>query len=204
MRTSLGLGVQYGCMIPKPNRAGGTGLERLRRRDWIRSTAADGRVEFFEARLHGHPYQRHRHEVYAICLTTAGILAFDYRGSSEVSGPGEIVVLYPDEIHDGYAGSAGVFGYRQVYVDPTAIFEAIRSLSGQVRPLPFVRGAVVKNRRLADSIRSAFESTPEPLALDSLVVRLAEGLMEADPACGPVVRSPRIDVDAVVRAREYL
>src|SRR5262249_45752992 len=160
----------------------------------------DGGVEFFEARLHGHPYHKHRHDVYAICLTTAGILAFDYRGSSEVSGPGEIVVLHPDEIHDGYAGVVGVFGYRQVYIDPVAIFEAIGSRSGQVGALPFVRRPVVRSRTLASAIRNAFHSTREPLAIDNLVVRLAEGLIEADPACRPAARPRHVDAAAVIRA----
>ena len=50
-----------------------------------------------EAWLHGPAYHKHRHDTYAICLTTSGVLAFDYRGSGEISTPGQVVVLHPDE-----------------------------------------------------------------------------------------------------------
>ena len=47
---------------------------------------------------------------YAICLTATGVLAFDYRGNAVVSTPGQVGVLHPDEVHDGYAGTQEGFG----------------------------------------------------------------------------------------------
>ncbi|MGO8946842.1 MAG: AraC family ligand binding domain-containing protein [Ktedonobacterales bacterium] len=56
------------------SKAGGSGLERLCRQDWVQSTETEYGVEFIEARFHGHAYQKHRHDTYAICLTTTGVL----------------------------------------------------------------------------------------------------------------------------------
>jgi AraC-like DNA-binding protein len=170
----------------------------------MRSTDAEYGIELLEARFHGHAYQKHRHDTYAICLTTTGVLAFDYRGSSEISTPGQVVVLHPDEVHDGYAGAAAGFGYRQLYVDPALVFEAVRALSGESRSLPFVRAPVTKSPQLAAAVRSAFESTLEPLAVDSIIVQLAEGLMEADPSCRRLPRPRHLDLAALVRARQFL
>ena len=60
------------------------------------------------------------------------------------------------------------------------------------------------NRKLSAAITGAFQGTREPLALDSLMVQLAEGLLEADP-CGKRVARPRhLDGVALERARQFL
>src|SRR5215467_14274251 len=145
----------------------GTGLERLCAPDeWI-STAepADG-VELFSARLRGRPFSRHRHDVYAIGVTEEGVQAFDYWGTVEHSLPGQVYVLHPDELHDGRADGPGLFGYRQIYVSPDRI----------AAPLP-VAFPVADDPGMARVVRAAFADEPEPLALDTLVLQLAEGLL---------------------------
>ncbi len=191
-------------MIEKYSKASGVSLERLCTQDWIQSTATEYGVEFFEARFQGNGYQKHRHDTYAICLTTTGVLAFDYRGNSEISLPGQVVVLHPDEVHDGYAGAQEGFGYRQLYVEPALIFEAIQSMCPHACSLPFVRTPVVRNQKLSAAIISAFQGTREPLAIDSLIVQVAEGLLEADPSCKQVLFPRHLDVPALKRARQYL
>jgi AraC-like DNA-binding protein len=187
--------------------ASGVGLERScaeSSADWMRSAQAENGVEFLEAWFHGRAYHKHRHDTYGICLTTAGVQAFDYRGAAEISTPGQVTVLHPDELHDGHAGTEEGFGYRMLYVEPTLIFEAAQMLSGRACSLPFVRRPVVVNPTLARAITGAFQSTREPLAIDSLVVRVAEGLIEADPSCRQVAPPQRLDSAAVERARQFL
>jgi len=170
----------------------------------MRSSDAEHGVEFLEAWFRGNAYQKHRHDTYAVCLTTTGVQAFHYRGRSEISTRGQVTVLYPDEAHDGHAGTEEGFGYRILYVDPALIFEAMVSLSGHPRPLPCVRPPVTTNQKLSAAVTWAFQCTREPLAIDSLAVQLAEGLMEADPDSrwAPLPRS--LDVAALNRARQYL
>ena len=190
--------------MEKPSRAGSAGLERLCGRDWIRSTDAEYGVEFFEAWFQGNPYQKHRHDTYAISLITSGVLAFDYRGSREISTPGQVVVLHPDVIHDGHAGTEDGFGYRQLYVEPALIFEAVQTVYPHNCSLPFVRAPVTLSRRLYGAIISAFQGAREPLAIDSLIAQLAEGLIEADSSCKQPSNPRCVDVGALNRAREYL
>ena len=91
-------------MTGNPSGSGGAGLERScagNSSDWVRQTDAVGGVELFAARLQRLAYRRHRHDTYAISLTEAGAQAFSYRGATHVSTPGQVVVLHPDEPHDG-------------------------------------------------------------------------------------------------------
>jgi AraC-like DNA-binding protein len=161
-----------------------------------------GGVELLRAWFAGEAYARHRHDTYAIGLTDCGIQVFDYRGAARVSQPGQVVVLHPDEVHDGRAGTADGFGYRIVYVEPSRIAEAVRAICGRGHPLPFVRDAVATNVRLARVVRDAFEAGLVPLAADSVIAELAEELLARGDGRPAMPR--RLDVGAIQRARQFL
>jgi AraC-like DNA-binding protein len=195
-------------MRSKETRSGGEGLERSCERtvtSWIASTDPANGVELFRAWFAGEAYQKHRHDTYAIGLTDRGVQVFDYRGSVRTSTPGEVVVLYPDEAHDGRAGSDDGFGYRIVYVEPSRLTEALRVLRGRPYPLPFLHDPVSKNATLAHAVEEAFRGPLDSLAVDSLIVGLAEGLTAREHRGGgrPVV-SRRVDARVLERARQFL
>jgi len=191
-------------MARRVGRSAGEGLERsCGAGDWVRGRAPVGGVELLRAWFGGRAYARHRHDTYAIGVTEAGVQVFDYRGRVERSTPGEVVVLHPDEAHDGRAGGGDGFGYRIVYVEPARIAAAVRAIRGHAAPLPFVREPVSRSSTLARAVTAAFRVAPEPQALDALVLRLAEGLVEGDPDSQPV-GAPRLDQAALDRARAFL
>src|SRR5262245_20490729 len=119
-------------------RSAGEGLVRsCEARDWMIESRPGEGVELLRAWFGGRAYARHRHDTYAISVTEAGLQTFDYRGRVEQSLPGQVVVLHPDEMHDGRPGTDGGFGYRIVYVDPSRIAAAVRTILGSPAPLPF-------------------------------------------------------------------
>jgi AraC-like DNA-binding protein len=160
-------------------------------------------VELFSARLRGHPFSRHRHDVYAIGVTEEGVQAFGYRGTVERSLPGQVFVLHPDELHDGRADGPGVFGYRQIYVSPGRIAAALQALTGRPVPLPFA-APVAHDLVLARTVRAAFAQTLEPLAVDALVVQLADGLLRCSATRLTGAPRCRLDLPAVERGRDFL
>ncbi|MGH7396989.1 MAG: AraC family transcriptional regulator [Candidatus Rokuibacteriota bacterium] len=183
----------------------GEGLERsCGAREWVRGRGPVEGVELLRAWFRGRAFARHRHDTYAIGVTEAGLQVFDYRGRVERSTPGQVVVLHPDEAHDGRAGGDDGFGYRIVYVEPARIAAAMRAISGCPAPLPFARRPVSQNPTLARAVTAAFRSAPEPLALDALILRLAEGLIESDPEGRPGGPPRRLDHAALERARAFL
>lgn len=194
-------------MPPEQTRSGGAGLERScrpGRQAWIASEGPVGGVELFRAWFAGPAYAKHRHDTYAIGLTDRGVQVFDYRGAGRVSTPGQVVVLHPDEVHDGNAGTDAGFGYRIVYVEPARMAEALRAVRGRPGPLPFVREPVSRNGRLARAVERAFLAPLEPLAVADLVVDLADGLLAAAGAGGEAAASRRVDAPAVDRACRFL
>jgi AraC-like DNA-binding protein len=192
-------------MARRLGRSAGEGLERsCGPRDWVRGRGPVEGVELLRAWFGGRAYARHRHDTYAIGLTEAGVQLFDYRGRTERSMPGDVVVLHPDEAHDGRAGGPDGFGYRIVYVEPARVAAAVRVIRGRLGPLPFAREPVSHNPTLARAVTVAFRAAPEPLALDALVLRLAEGLIAGDPGGPPAGPPPCLDHAALDRARAFL
>src|SRR5262249_58702361 len=114
------------------------------------------------AGLGGGALRGHRHDTYAIGVTEAGVQAFDYRGRAEHSTPGQVVVLHPDEMHDGRAGSRAGFGYRIVYVEPALIAAAVRTIRGRPTALPFAREPVSGSPMLAGGGAAALPAAPRP------------------------------------------
>src|SRR5215471_8518371 len=191
-------------MTPSLGDAVGAGLERSCGPDeWVDATGPVDGVELFRARLRGRPFSRHRHDVYAIGVTEEGVQAFEYRGTVEHSLPGQVFVLHPDELHDGRAEGPGLFGYRQVYVNPVRIASALPALTGRPAPPPFAP-PVTDDPVLAGVVRAAFARAPEPLALDALVLALAEGLLRSSAAGSTRTLRCRVDLPAVARGRDYL
>ena len=158
-----------------------------------------GSFEYLEAHFAGAAFGRHRHDTYTIALTTHGVQQFRYRGSRLTSTPGRVIVLHPDEPHDGQAGTDAGFAYRSVNIAPREIQRAIGR-----RVLPFVDPAVVDSpglRSILERMTSVFET---PLDAPDCEDALFEVASELDRLAGNRQRSRPIDTTSVALAREYI
>lgn len=144
-------------------------------RDWVRQAGTSEHLPCIEAYFQGHGYAPHRHDTYAVGCTLAGVQSFRYRGEHRHSLPGQTLVLHPDELHDGHAGTGEGFRYRMVYVPPALL----QSMLGG-RPLPFVAGGITADPRLAAPVRSLLQrldAPPDPLEEDDALFDLAEAFI---------------------------
>src|SRR5262245_52739337 len=117
----------------------------------ISEGACDG-IERFTAYFRGFSFTPHRHDVYAVGITTTGVQSFNYRGVLRRSLAGQGFVLHPDERHDGRAGDDRGLGYRIAYVDPSLIGQAAEATS-----LPFIADPVVDDKALIAAITELLE-----------------------------------------------
>ena len=146
--------------------------------DLIRFDEPRTGLQRLSARFGGHAYDLHRHETYGVGLTLWGAQSFHYRGALRTSRGGQVMVLHPDEPHDGHAstdnGIDDGFAYRMLYVDPAAVSAALDGNSP-----PFVPDVVADDPALAGLLHEAFADFPqplEPLAMDAVIERLASRL----------------------------
>ncbi|MER8591919.1 AraC family transcriptional regulator [Mesorhizobium sp. M1182] len=167
------------CIVPAP---GAAGMERI------------------EARFHGNAFDLHRHDTYAIGVTLYAVQRFCYRGQMHQSLPGQIIILHPDELHDGGAGTEDGLRYRMLYLEPSLMLDCLGGGS-----LPFVGNAVVTDRDLRATLLSALG--PLDQELDELfVVDFMTQLMQslARHAGQPAKPVAKTAWRAASLARDYL
>jgi AraC-like DNA-binding protein len=169
--------------------------------DQIRFDEPQAGLTRLTARFGGHAYDLHRHETYAVGLTLWGAQSFHYRGALQTSRGGQVMVIHPDEAHDGHAGVDDGFAYRMLYVDPASVSAALDG-----KGPPFVPDVVADDPALAGLLREAFADFPqalEPLAVDAAIARLADLLAARSDDHLRSRRNPTAH-RAVARARDFL
>jgi AraC-like DNA-binding protein len=157
-------------------------------------------IERIEARFHGSAFDLHRHDTYALGVTLHGVQTFHYRGAMRHSLPGQIIVLHPDELHDGGAGTEDGLRYRMLYLEPSLLLACLGGAS-----LPFVREGVVTDEAFCGTLLSALG--PLDTQLDELFV--ADFLVQLVPsltrhAGQPAKPLAKTAWQAAARARDYL
>lgn len=167
--------------------------------DWVKHGEGDGGIERIEAFFEGHGYAPHRHDTYAIGFTLAGVQSFQYQRSRRHGVPGSVLVLHPDELHDGEAGTAAGFRYRMAYVSPWQVQQVLGGA-----PLPFVQGGVSSDPRLRAAILpllAHLQACLDPLEEADALYDLSHSLVAV---AGRPRAMRRPDAAGVGRARAYL
>ena len=170
--------------------------------DWLVSEAPVHGVARLRAHLQREAYATHRHDTYTVALTESGVQEFGYRGTVHRSLAGQVVVLHPDEPHDGRPGTEGGFGYRTLYVEPAVLLEAVQAIDARARALPFVAQPVLHDGALATVLAGAFDGALEPLRAQALTWSVARALCRATGRSLP--ESGALPLPALQRVREFL
>ncbi|RWE33361.1 MAG: AraC family transcriptional regulator [Mesorhizobium sp.] len=157
-------------------------------------------MERIEARFHGSAFDPHRHDTYAIGVTLRGVQTFRYRGAARLSLPGQVIVLHPDELHDGGAGTEEGLRYRMLYLEPSLMLDCLGG-----KALPFVRNGVVTDDAFCATLLSALgplEQELDELFVDDFLAQLMQSLgRHGGQPAKPIAATAR---RAATLAREYL
>lgn len=159
-------------------------------------------IERIGVRIFGEAYAPHRHDTYGIGVTVEGVQAFTYRGERRYSTPGRLLVLHPDELHDGAAATDDGLSYRMLYVEPAWLRRALASPGAG---LPFVREAVIDDaalRRTLLSVLADLDGEVDDLLADQLAAELADGLCRH--AGQAAATAEGVPLRRLERARDFL
>ncbi len=168
-----------------------------------------GGLELFRATLSEFAFRPHAHEEFFIALTEAGLATPAYRGETHVIGPGDLIVLNPEEAHAGGPPAEVSWAYRALYPGPDLMREITAEFPGRRPTMPeFGGGDVVRDLEVAARLRR-FHRLSEAPGSSRLEreAHLAEALVllvgrHAAPSQAP--RSPGRERRAVRLSREYL
>ena len=156
-------------------------------------------IERVANRLVGAAFSPHRHDSYTVALTMTGVQAFNYRGSMRHSLPGQVLILHPEEIHDGHCCDEVGFSYRAAYVPPTHVQAVLGGAE-----LPFVGNGVSTNPALIAAAMSMVidcAGVEDPGAYEDALYDLAQAMNDV---AGKVATVRIANQAAVMRACEFL
>jgi AraC-like DNA-binding protein len=123
-------------------------------------------ASFFKASFVHHSYSRHTHDEYALGAIESGRQTFHCRGGQRLSVPGSVILVNPDDLHDGRGAGAG-YRYRMVYLEPRWVAEALHE-DAQHQGLPLFRAPVVQDPALAAALCELNRRSEQPQGLDAL------------------------------------
>lgn len=156
--------------------------------------AASG-IEAIRARFMGHAYDLHRHDDWLVGVTDHGAQNFYCRGARRVSTTGRVILIEPEEAHDGQAGSAEGFSYRMLYLPRAWLKQVLRE---EAESDPGFRASLCDDPALGQALRLACDALQMPneqlqrdAALDTVLTYLRPHLSRPDRGSATAA-APRI------------
>lgn len=171
--------------------------------------AADlGGLELFRATLSEFSFRPHAHEEFFIALTEAGLVTPTYRGASHVIGPGDLLVLNPEETHAGGPPALGSWTYRALYPSRGLVREIMAEFPSGRRAVPEFGRDVVRDSEVAAVLRRFHRLTESPgpsmLERETHLARALVLLIGRHAASPQESRPPGREPRAVRLSRQYL
>lgn len=112
-----------------------------------------GDLELLAASYRDHAYALHTHPTYVFGVVTAGVERFRTGRTVNLATPGSILVVNPEEPHDGEKGCEAGWSYRTCYPTPSLMREVADEL--EMAGLPFFRSAILPAPELARGFLAA-------------------------------------------------
>lgn len=167
-----------------------------------------GGLELFRASVSQFTFRPHAHEEFFIALTETGLAAPVYRGDKHAIGPGDMIVLNPEEGHAGGPPPGGAWTYRALYVPLDLMRQIMAEFPSDTPATPWFAADVIRDPPVAALLLRFHELSGAP---GSSALRreacLAEGLtlLASRHAKSPrLPRPPGREPRAVRLAREFL
>jgi AraC-like DNA-binding protein len=143
-----------------------------------RNPRHDG-LECLAATYFTHCFPLHTHDTYVVGFVSAGCNVYGQRGARIYSGPGDICLINPGEVHDGGA-LEGAFSYRMTYPSAALMKEIAEDVTGKkASGPPAFAPTLARDADVLDLFRTAherMEAEAEAVGADECLVA-AYGLM---------------------------
>ncbi|QRM54863.1 AraC family transcriptional regulator [Sinorhizobium sp. BG8] len=165
-----------------------------------------GGMECLSATFITHEFAPHAHDTFSIGAIESGNQIATIRGERECSGPGDLYLINPGEIHDGVPGGEG-YRYRMIYPSVDLFREILEDVSGHAfHASPAFSKQLLRDPVLAKAFNRAHRTLEEKtgaLEADESMFSVLAAMFERH---GSLILAP-VDTKertAVFLARDYL
>ncbi|MGF1686925.1 AraC family transcriptional regulator [Photobacterium japonica] len=88
-------------------------------------------INLIDAHYHDFAFKRHYHLDYHVGLITQGQQQYFYNGSKHLAGAGQLVIMPPDEIHDGQPKEASGYQVKVFSIAPDWLSQQADAVAGK-------------------------------------------------------------------------
>jgi AraC-like DNA-binding protein len=149
--------------------------------------------ELLQARYVQHRFRLHTHDSFVLAVVEDGAEGLRVGGTRLVARPGDLVLLSPGEVHDGWPQDRRGFSYRAVYPSRDLVTRAV-GLPPAAPGVPCFSDNVITDPQIADGLRRAHgwlaaggDALDGQAALASVLELLFDRYGASDPDQGRVV-----------------
>ncbi len=164
-------------------------------------------LELHHATYITHTFSRHMHDFYVVGVIEAGIQAFSYRGTRQITPAGGVFVINPGEAHTGEALIASGYTYRTLYPDLSLLKRVASELAGREESFPFFSPAVILDPELSrrlQELHHALATAQSPLERESRFLEASAYLITHYAELRPPEQRLGQERQAVKQVRHYL
>jgi AraC-like DNA-binding protein len=165
-----------------------------------------GGMECLSATFLTHQFAPHAHDTFSIGAIDKGAQIATIRGTREASGPGDLYLINPGEIHDG-APRDGGYRYRMIYPDMALLREILEDVTGKpFQGTPAFGRQILRDEALADAFYRAHITLEEgagALETSQPMFELLDAVFRRHGS-SIIIPADTREKNAVQRARDYL
>ena len=163
-------------------------------------------MECLSATFITHEYAPHAHDTFSIGAIESGSQIATIQGAREETGPGDLYLINPGDIHDGAPGRSG-YRYRMIYPDAGLFSEILEDVSGLApKGTPAFAHRLVRDPELAAAFHHAHrmaEGEGGMLEADEGMFRLLSAIFLRHGAMKVTPLQSR-ERSAAARVRDYI
>jgi AraC-like DNA-binding protein len=161
----------------------------------------------FQAEYHKFQFCRHSHEDFAFGLMFQGIQKLHCRGKCFYAGPGNLLTVNAEEVHDGMSADGGAYIYKIIYI-PEILLQEISGEQKLHKGKPFFHQPVTQDLEIAQRLRVLFrdldEENSDQLEIQSTFYSLVVTLLNRHGSGDASLRSDTQTPDAIVKACTFI
>jgi AraC-like DNA-binding protein len=180
-------------------------VENTSAHEWVQHWHLSGWSDllFVKARFTRHTFPSHCHDEFMIEAVETGVEKFRHKGATHYASRGQLVVINPDEVHDGRAGSDEVWGYRALYPSVALLHKLAREAELTIAEVGF-QHALLSDAPLIEKFQKAHqiaETSVDRLEQESVVVEFLSDMLAR---LSPKKQSYGREHKAVQQIKDYL
>lgn len=150
-----------------------------------------GGLGLLKARFTRHRFDLHTHPTYVVALVTYGCERLRVGRRQVVAPAGSLILVNPEECHDGEPGADGGWAYRTLYPTQDLMAEVGAELGG--RALPAFALPVIEDPQAARAIAAAHrdaEANEDPIGAEASMLAALRCLLLRHGAAAAMPRKP--------------